>query len=53
MNVIGHEAIADERKPVQSTMVPQQVEVDEAFSIRRENELQRVPWRECPSWYCA
>jgi hypothetical protein len=42
INVIGHEAVADERKPVQSTIVPQQVEVDEAFGIRRENELPRV-----------
>jgi hypothetical protein len=42
VNVIGHEPVADERKPVQSTKVPQQVEVDQAFSIRRENELPRV-----------
>jgi hypothetical protein len=42
MNVIGHEAVADERKPVQSTILPPQVEVDEAFSIRRQNELPRV-----------
>jgi hypothetical protein len=42
MNVIGHEAVADERKPVQSAIVPQQVEIDKAFSIRRENELPRV-----------
>jgi hypothetical protein len=35
-------SIADQRKPVQSTIVPQQVEIDDAFSIRRENELPRV-----------
>jgi hypothetical protein len=42
MNVIGHEAVADQRKPVKITVVPHQVEVDGAFSIRRENQLPRV-----------
>ncbi len=43
VNMIGHEAIADQRKPMQSSIVSEQVKIDEPFSIRSENELPGIP----------
>ena len=42
VDVIGHEAIAGNGKPMQSGVVTQQVEIDEAVGIAIENELPAI-----------
>src|SRR5258708_8001889 len=39
VNVIGHEAVADQGKLMQSGIISEQVKIDEPFSFRGENEL--------------
>jgi len=43
VNVIRHETIAHQGKPVQLGMLLQQVEIDLALGIGGEDELPRVP----------
>ncbi len=39
VNVIGHEAVADQRKLMQRSIVPEQVRIDQLFGIGSQNEL--------------
>lgn len=39
VNVIGHEAVADQRKLMQRSIVPEQVKIDQPFGIGSQNEL--------------
>jgi hypothetical protein len=42
MNVIGHKAVTDEGKLMQSSIVSEEVKIDEPFGIESENELPRI-----------
>ncbi len=39
VNVIGHETVADQRKLMQRSIVPEQVKIDQPFGIGSQNEL--------------
>ena len=42
VNVIGHEAVADQGKLMQSSIVSEKVKIDEPFSIGSQNELSGI-----------
>jgi hypothetical protein len=42
MHVIGHQAVPEQRKRIELYVLAQEVEIDSAFSIARQNELPRI-----------
>ena len=43
MNVIGHQAVADQLHPVPLDALLQQIKVDAAFRVVFQNEAPRIP----------
>jgi len=43
VHVIGHDAIADEREPMQAGIMPEQIQVNEALGVGCQNVLAGVP----------